>query len=283
MEACWEELKTQLTPYTKQLDFVVGIICCLRDLSDVWWTLQLALHPPPLVNEVEEVSEAAFMQVMDNKEVERATPEVLALLSRTISGGRTQYGGRQLDPNALLKRFAALYASDDTRNILKLSNTTDSFIGRHGKALISVAQQVQEGGESRIFCNIAYHLASKRVLFITASGYIGLGPDKIKPGHQLCVLAGSPMPVLLSRREDHYKFIGDFYVDGLMEGEAVEASRSGLSHEGPLDLIKALPTLGDYMHSHPLATEMVLKFQEETLAAFHQQTRFLKDIEFGIR
>jgi hypothetical protein len=212
----------------------------------------------------------------------KATPKILSLLSRTLSGGRTQYGGQESDPDALLRHFAALYASEDTRNILKLSNTTDPFINHHGQALISVAQEVQEDGDSRIFCNIADQVASNRVLFITASGHIGLGPDEMSPGHQLCVLAGSPMPVILSREGHQYEFIGDCFVDGIMEGEAVEAARSGLSHEGPLGAIKTFPTLDDYANSHPSAAELVRKFQEETLAAWHQQTTLLKEMEFDI-
>jgi hypothetical protein len=91
------------------------------------------------------------------------------------------------------------------------------------------------------------------------------------------------MPVILCPRGDYYEFIGDCYVDGIMEGEAIEALRSGLPYEGPLGTIKTLPTLDDYMNSHPSAVEVVRKFQKETLAAFHQQTTILTEIEFDIR
>ncbi|KAH8648293.1 hypothetical protein BGZ60DRAFT_423081 [Tricladium varicosporioides] len=103
------------------------------------------------------------------------------------------------------------------------------------------------------------------------------------PEHQLCILAGSPMSMILCRRENHYEVIGDCFVNGIMEGEAVEALRSSLSHEGPFGTIKMLPTLDDFMNSHPIAAEVVRKFQEETPAVFHQQTKLLKEIEFDIR
>jgi hypothetical protein len=244
---------------------VSSVLCCGSD-----WHSAAEFY----LKEVDEFADLGLL---------KATPKVLSLLSRTLSGGRTQYGGKQFDRNALLKHFAALYASEDTRNLLRLSSTTNPFISRHGQALIAVAQQVQEGGDSRIFCNVADQVASKRVLFVTASGHIGLGPDEMKPGHQLCILAGSPMPVILCQRGDHYEFIGDCFVDGIMEGEAIEALKSGLSHEGPLGIIKTLPALDDYMKSYPAAEEVVKKFQEETLAAFHQETMGLKEIDFNIR
>ena len=226
---------------------------------------------------IKEVDEIAHLGLL------KATPEVLGLLSRTLSAGRTQYGGKESDPNALLKHFAALYASEETRNVLKLSNATHPFISHHGQALISMAQQVQEGGDSRKFCHIADQVTSDRKLFITASGHLGLGPDWMKPGHELCVLAGSPMPVILNPEENYHEFIGDCFVDGIMEGEAVEALRSGLSIAGPSGKITTLPILEEYVHLHPSAEGLVRKLQKEMLTAFYQQMTGLKEVEFDIR
>jgi hypothetical protein len=94
---------------------VSTILCCGSD-----WHSTVEFY----IKEVDQFADLGLLS---------AAPEVLSLLSRTLSGGRTQYGGRQSDPNALLKHFAALYASEDTRKVLKLSNATNSFISRHGK------------------------------------------------------------------------------------------------------------------------------------------------------
>ena len=91
------------------------------------------------------------------------------------------------------------------------------------------------------------------------------------------------MPVILCQNGDHYEFIGDCFVDGIMEGEAVEASRSGLPLEGSLGASNTLPILDDYINPRPLAMEVIRKLQEENLRALHQQTTILKEVEFDIQ
>lgn len=56
----------------------------------------------------------------------------------------------------------------------------------------------------------------------TASGYIGLFPEHARTGDGVFVLKGCHVPVVLrSRRDDKFKFVGECYVHGIMEGEAV--------------------------------------------------------------
>ena len=53
--------------------------------------------------------------------------------------------------------------------------------------------------------------------------YIVLGPRSCKEGDLVCILHGCSVPVLLRRGRDgvHYTFIGECYVHGMMDGEAV--------------------------------------------------------------
>jgi hypothetical protein len=60
--------------------------------------------------------------------------------------------------------------------------------------------------------------------FITDRGYIGFGPPTLKVGDEIWVLFGGRMPFVLSRRRTEYKFRGEAYVHGIMDGEAVERS-----------------------------------------------------------
>lgn len=60
-----EELKTQLSPHKKQIDHIIGILRCFRDLSQLWHVLQMnefVLHSPPLTSEAEEALEGASIQ-----------------------------------------------------------------------------------------------------------------------------------------------------------------------------------------------------------------------------
>ena len=51
----------------------------------------------------------------------------------------------------------------------------------------------------------------------------GLGPDDSKVGDLVCVLFGCSVPVVLRRTApDDYEFIGECYVHGIMDGEAVQ-------------------------------------------------------------
>ncbi|KAI1866277.1 uncharacterized protein JN550_007665 [Neoarthrinium moseri] len=77
-----------------------------------------------------------------------------------------------------------------------------------------------------------------RKFFVTQNGYLGLGPDPILPGDDVYVISGSKVPFVLhrvdnseadSRENDSssypvFKLIGDSYVHGIMDGEALEST-----------------------------------------------------------
>lgn len=64
----------------------------------------------------------------------------------------------------------------------------------------------------------------------TGWGRLGLAPKAAKQGDIICILFGCSVPVLLRKRgeehEDGYIFIGECYLHGVMDGEAVPYSRT---------------------------------------------------------
>jgi hypothetical protein len=66
-----------------------------------------------------------------------------------------------------------------------------------------------------------------RRLCITQTGLLCLAPDEVKFGDTVAVLLGCNYPVLLRPFEDGYRYVGECYVDGIMNGEAVEAADRG--------------------------------------------------------
>lgn len=63
-----------------------------------------------------------------------------------------------------------------------------------------------------------------RRLFITSSGHLGLGPSSMMSGDVMVVLFGGKVPfVLRAVAEDQWKLVGECYVDGFMEGEAIDS------------------------------------------------------------
>ena len=66
-----------------------------------------------------------------------------------------------------------------------------------------------------------------RHLFLTAAGYAGLGPPELQVGDSIYALAGGRKlyvlrPVPGAIRSQTFNLVGDCYVQGIMDGEAVE-------------------------------------------------------------
>jgi hypothetical protein len=66
-----------------------------------------------------------------------------------------------------------------------------------------------------------------RRLITTEKGYIGLAVNSCVRGDIVCVVFGCSTPVLLRRVGDHYIFLGEAYLHGIMHGEAIDGLGSG--------------------------------------------------------
>jgi hypothetical protein len=82
------------------------------------------------------------------------------------------------------------------------------------------------------------HAAPTRRFFTTRSGYMGLGPRNTQADDRVCIFDGGPVPMVLrpiatptsssshifprrQQQQEHLLLIGECYVHGLMNGEAV--------------------------------------------------------------
>jgi hypothetical protein len=73
--------------------------------------------------------------------------------------------------------------------------------------------------------NIA-RICRSRYFLITEREYLGLGPMTLEVGDIVCVLLGGNLPFILRRQgNDEYRLVGESYVHGLMDGEAIQARR----------------------------------------------------------
>jgi hypothetical protein len=70
-----------------------------------------------------------------------------------------------------------------------------------------------------------------RNLLISDRGYIGLGPIAARKSDMICVLYGCSVPVILRKVSGYYIFIGECYVQGLMDGQALELLKKGIVKE----------------------------------------------------
>ena len=57
-----------------------------------------------------------------------------------------------------------------------------------------------------------------RVLFMTSSGYLGLGPKFMKPQDRIVIFDGAETPYALRPYGNDYKVVGPCFVHGWMDG-----------------------------------------------------------------
>jgi hypothetical protein len=74
-----------------------------------------------------------------------------------------------------------------------------------------------------------------RRFFVTKKGYFGVGPAELEEGDEIYILAGGKVPLVLrplpESQPNTFELVGDCYVHGVMDGEAVteRTQRSGQS------------------------------------------------------
>jgi hypothetical protein len=61
-----------------------------------------------------------------------------------------------------------------------------------------------------------------RVMFVSSTGWLGLAPRGTREGDVVFVAVGADVPYILRACEDGYELIGECYVQGIMDGEAME-------------------------------------------------------------
>ena len=66
-----------------------------------------------------------------------------------------------------------------------------------------------------------------RSFFLSNNGYMCLAPGETRPGDQICVLLGGHVLYVLRPVGQNWLFIGECYVHGLMDGEAMGLLESG--------------------------------------------------------
>ncbi|RDW80345.1 hypothetical protein BP5796_05043 [Coleophoma crateriformis] len=85
----------------------------------------------------------------------------------------------------------------------------------------------QELVASLPFLNRIRSITKTRIFAVSDAGYIGVVPPNTQPGDKICVLFGCSVPVVIRKVENHHVFIGECYVHGIMDGEAVTKFESG--------------------------------------------------------
>jgi hypothetical protein len=101
-------------------------------------------------------------------------------------------------------------------------------------------QDAEDSGQSSTtwfeYRHQAHKFATGRVLFETSSGYIGLGPESLQRGESVCVLYGGKVPYILHRGNGFHTLVGESYVHGFMDREAIGMLRAGQLEEQEFEI-----------------------------------------------
>ncbi|KAH6662018.1 hypothetical protein B0J14DRAFT_496506 [Halenospora varia] len=71
----------------------------------------------------------------------------------------------------------------------------------------------------------------ERRLMVSRKGYLGQVPFNSQAGDLICILFGCSVPVIIRKVKNHHILIGEAYVRGIMDGEAIIQLRTGILQE----------------------------------------------------
>jgi hypothetical protein len=85
---------------------------------------------------------------------------------------------------------------------------------------ISTSASNLERERARFFAQMLDTCRNRRI-FVTKTGYIGVGPKLTLAGDRAVVLYGGRTPFIFRPHRDKYRLVGECYVQGVMQGEAM--------------------------------------------------------------
>ena len=87
--------------------------------------------------------------------------------------------------------------------------------------LRKIAEKAKKEDKEEQWGRCANGASENRIFARTRGGYYVLGPGVMEVGDIICVLFGGKLPFCLRPRGEYYLLVGECYVYGLMEGEAI--------------------------------------------------------------
>jgi len=124
----------------------------------------------------------------------------------------------------------ALKASIQTRHrtIIESLDAPDREYRRAARRFMADKIRQQPAREPQgIDDAILIKYALGRRLFVSKDGYLGLAPPDAQKGDRVAVLYGANVPFILRKTDSKFQVVGESYVHGLMDGEAVDMWRLG--------------------------------------------------------
>ncbi|ORY16933.1 heterokaryon incompatibility protein-domain-containing protein [Clohesyomyces aquaticus] len=187
------------------------------------------------------------------------TESGLQLLAQTFTAGKNDYGSLERSPMEALHSLAAFimevqdpvsHTPYPRKDVRAIRHMLDKDPG-----LENLLRSLAARGSPSQFRTSAFSACSRRRLFLTLNGFLGLAPDTVQEGDILTVLSGGDVPFLLRPADEMdegsldpgseasesrkltpklYHLVGECYVCNLMSGEAVHAAHESIQLSGPI-------------------------------------------------
>ncbi|KAK0506890.1 hypothetical protein JMJ35_010590 [Cladonia borealis] len=157
-----------------------------------------------------------------NKDRQRLNPHPVHEFWHEQNNSFYPTGERSIDvyPEVLTTGFGK--QADFSAYVLQLMKSSQHLVRDHTSIhkYISLYKQGKSGNWES-WASVARVTTWGHSFFITTKGYMGLGSQAIKADDMVVILAGGEVPFILRRDGEFFQLVGECYVYGIMNGEAV--------------------------------------------------------------
>ena len=150
----------------------------------------------------------------------RCSTEEMRKIVRSIVGGKAENDACAASDFLVGSVCRTLSCNDFAESYLPLAlefpNTQES------KAYVRALMENRELVEYDKYNDAVYASVKGRASFQTKNDHIGIGPQSIRAGDQACIMLGCRALLILRPNDARtYKVVGECYIDGFMESEAL--------------------------------------------------------------
>jgi hypothetical protein len=124
-----------------------------------------------------------------------------------------------------------LGVGEEGRPVLAGGSTTEG-----GHATPAAPDTIDANIGVEVFKNTMVERTSCMSFFTTEDGLMGVGAEDARPGDVVCVLLGAQVPLLLRPQGEHFAYVGECYMCGIMFGQVIEEAEKGLRQYETFDL-----------------------------------------------
>lgn len=135
---------------------------------------------------------------------------------QTLSNGCVQIASREKMPYHEIPK--SRWLEQEAMYLVKAFGKSDIV----ALDLSQIAEEAENKHKEEQWSRSANGASKNRIFAKTNKGYYVLGPKVTQPGDIVCVLFGGKLPFCLRPLGDRYLLVGECYVHGLMNGEAME-------------------------------------------------------------